>query len=407
MLSRALNILVLFAGSLSLTAQNTALKIGDPGPALILNNNQANQQSISFPYLDKIVLVHFWASSVSKSKPFLPRLKDLHERYSSVAYRNTEGFEVFSVVIQSDKTAWNEDIATYQLESITNLIAFRGYNDLSIRGYKIAQLPLTILIDEKGMIIMINPTMLQIEDILDGKKNSPPTTKDLKGKLLLSESPTDGLANHKMVLMNKFSDTIARTVTDAKGLFTFYGVKSLKDYILKLDTGGSLLTSQKAFISTSTGAVFAVVNKNAGKFEYPIGLNEISKLNPSDKEAAAKNAITLNANISFKTGTCEFDSDSEAEMDKVAIMMSKNKEYTLEIISHTDCKGDDAINLELSKKRAAAIKVYLVTKGILATRMRPIGKGESEILNKCKNNVPCSEAEHLENNRVELKFYKP
>jgi len=32
--------------------------------------------------------------------------------------------------------------------------------------------------------------------------------------------------------------------------------------------------------------------------------------------------------------------------------------------------------------------------------------GEKEILNKCKNKIPCSEAEHLENRRTEFKFYR-
>lgn len=389
-------------------AQNTGLKVGDPGLPLILNNNQNTLQSISFPYLNKVVLVHFWSSSVSKSKPFIPRLTDLYERYSVTTYRNTEGFEVFSVAIQSDKTAWNEDMTNLKMDKISNLIANRGYNDLSIRNYKITQLPLTLVIDEKGIIVMINPTMLQIEDFLDGKKNSPTNTKDLKGKLLFSEMATDVVKNQKMVLLNKFSDTISRTVSDNTGAFTFYGVKFLKEYIVKLDTTGPIATSKKAFISTNTGGVFASINRGGGKFEYMLNANDIAKMGASDKEnAAAKNAVTVNANITFKAGTIEFDENSYAEMDKTSIMMTKNKEYTLEIISHTDCKGDDAANLELSKKRASAIKAYLVTQGITPTRMRPVGKGETEILNKCKNGVPCSETEHLENNRVELKFYKP
>lgn len=405
---KVFKILFLLIFSCSGIAQNTTLKVGDAGMPLILNNNQSTLQSISFPYLNKIVLIHFWSSSVSKSKPFIPRLIDLHERYSVTTYRNTEGFEVFSVAVQSDKTAWNEDLLSYKMDNITNLIANRGYNDLSIRGYKISQLPLTILVDEKGIIIMINPTMLQIEDILDGKKNSPQNTKDLKGRLLLTENPSDVLKNHKMVLMNRFSDTISRTVTDNTGLFTFYGVKFLKEYIVKLDTSDGLKNATKAFISTASGAVFGTINKTEGKFEYTVSMNDIVKMSANEKEmAAAKNAVTLNSNITFKAGTSELDTKADPDLDKIAIMMTKNKDYTLEIISHTDSKGEDVANLELSRKRSAAIKSLLVSKGIAPLRMKCVGRGESEIKNKCKNNVPCTEAEHLENNRVELKFNKP
>lgn len=239
------------------------------------------------------------------------------------------------------------------------------------------------------------------------KKNSPTNTKDLKGKLLFSQNAADVLKNHKMVLMNRFSDTIARTITDNAGGFTFYGAKYLKEYIVKLDTGGTLLSSNTAFLSTNAGEVFGTIPKANGKYELKIAGNDINKLIQSEKSAAAKNAITINANINFKSGTTDYNQDAETEMDKIAIMMAKNKEYTLEIICHTDCKGDDAANLELSKKRAGVLKTYIVTKGILSTRIRAIGKGETEIINRCKNNVPCSETEHLENNRVEMKFYKP
>lgn len=408
MFKQLLYILFVLLFCLQVRSQNTSVKIGDPGTPLILNNYQNTLQSISFPYLNKIVLVHFWSSSVSKSKPFIPRLLDLYERYSVTTYRNTEGFDVFSVAVQSDKTVWNEDLTNLKMDKITNLIASRGYNDLSVRNYKISQLPVTLVIDEKGLIVMINPTMLQIEDFLDGKKNSPTNTKDLKGRLLFSEQPNDVVKNQKMVLMNRFSDTISRTVSDNSGQFTFYGVKFLKEYIIKLDTTGPVAKVSKAFISTNTGAVFATITRGGGKFEYTLNTNDISKMGTLDKETvAAKNAVTVNANITFKSGTTEFDSNSYDEMDKVSVMMTKNKEYTLEIVSHTDCKGDDAANLELSRKRAAAIKAYLVTSGITAMRIRSVGKGETEIINKCKNGVPCNETEHLENNRVEMKFYKP
>ena len=79
----------------------------------------------------------------------------------------------------------------------------------------------------------------------------------------------------------------------------------------------------------------------------------------------------------------------------------------MEIITHTDSRGDDASNLELSKKRSSSVKAYLVGKGIAATRMKPIGKGESELKNGCKNKVNCTDEEHAENVRTELKFFKP
>lgn len=389
------------------SAQNCSLKNGDKASPLVLNDNLGTLQSLTFPYLNKLVLVHFWSSSVAKSKPFISRAIDLQNRYNSVAYRNAEGFEVISVALQSDKNAWKEDLSAMGMDKIINLIAVKGYKDISVCNFKIVQLPVTLLIDEMGTIVLINPTQLQIEDVLDGKKNSPPNTRDLKGMLLASENPKDVVKNEKMVLMNKFNDTLSRTTTDASGHFQFTGVKYLAEYVLRTDTTG-LSGKPKAFLSTTGGAVFAGIPNTNGKYEYTLSLSDVATLSGVNKEAGStKNAISFNANITFKKGSAELEPSSGQELDKVAVMMTKNKDYTMEIVTHTDSRGDDADNLELSKKRSSAVKAYLVARGVASARMKPIGKGEAELKNKCKNKVNCTDEEHAENVRTELKFYKP
>jgi outer membrane protein OmpA-like peptidoglycan-associated protein len=407
MRSRIYKLLFFVLLAITGSAQNCSLKNGDKASPLVLTDNQGTLQSLTFPYLNKLVLVHFWASSVAKSKPFIPRAIDLQSRYNSVAYRNAEGFEVISVALQSDKNAWREDLTAMGMDKIINLIAVKGYKDISVCNFKISQLPVTLLIDEMGTIVLVNPTQLQIEDVLDGKKNSPPNTRDLKGMLLASENPKDVVKNQKMVLMNKFNDTLSRTTTDANGHFQFSAVKYLAEYVLRTDTTG-LSAKPKTCLSTNGGAVFASIPNVNSKFEYTLSLSDIATLSGVNKETttSAKNAISFNANITFKKGSAELEPTSGPELDKVAVMMTKNKDYTMEIITHTDSRGDDADNLELSKKRSSSVKAYLVSKGIAATRMKPIGKGESELKNGCKNKVNCTDDEHAENVRTELKFYK-
>lgn len=408
MVSKLYKIIFLVLLSTISVSQNCSLKNGDKASPLVLNDNQNTLQSLTFPYLNKLVLVHFWSSSVSRSKTFIPRAIDLHNRYSSTAYRNAEGFEVITVALQSDKTAWKEDLATLGMDKAVNLIAVKGYKDISVCNFKILQLPVSLLIDELGTIILINPTQLQIEDVLDGKKNSPPNTRDLKGMLLSSESPKDLVKNQKMILMNKFNDTLSRTVSDNLGHFQFTGVKYLAEYVMRIDTTGDLSGKPKAYIGSSGGAIFANIPKLSGKFEYTLSLADVATLSGVNKEASStKNAITFNANITFKKNTAELEASSNAELNKVATMLTKNKDYTVEIVSHTDSRGDDADNLELTKKRSSAVKAYLVSKGIAPARMKSIGKGETELKNKCKNKVNCTDEEHAENLRTELKFYKP
>ena len=87
------------------------------------------------------------------------------------------------------------------------------------------------------------------------------------------------------------------------------------------------------------------------------------------------------------------------------LKLKSNAKVKVDIISHTDSNGDAAANTAISLKQSNAIIAYLVTKGIPKTRLKAIGKGEFEILNKCRDAVQCSETDHRVNRRTEFKFY--
>ena len=91
--------------------------------------------------------------------------------------------------------------------------------------------------------------------------------------------------------------------------------------------------------------------------------------------------------------------------DNVFTTLKQNAKYRLEIISHTDCKGDAKANLLLSYKRAKTINDYLIRKGIKNTRLKSIGWGEDEPLNKCIDGIECSTIENELNIRTEFRFY--
>ena len=55
--------------------------------------------------------------------------------------------------------------------------------------------------------------------------------------------------------------------------------------------------------------------------------------------------------------------------------------------SHTDAIGESDVNMELSEKRANEIVSYLVGKGVSADRLKAIGYGETQIMNRCVDGV--------------------
>jgi OOP family OmpA-OmpF porin len=84
-------------------------------------------------------------------------------------------------------------------------------------------------------------------------------------------------------------------------------------------------------------------------------------------------------NLQFETGKSIILDSSKPYLDELANVL-KQTNWALNLIGHTDNVGSDADNLILSKKRAEAVKIYLISKGISDVRINAIGKGEAEPL---------------------------
>ena len=108
---------------------------------------------------------------------------------------------------------------------------------------------------------------------------------------------------------------------------------------------------------------------------------------PAPKPAGEK--ITVAADALFDFNKAVLRPEGKAKLDE---LVSKAKAIKLEVIlavGHTDRLGGDAYNQKLSEKRAAAVKEYLVAKGIEANRVYTEGKGEKQPVtgDKCKGNA--------------------
>jgi len=102
-----------------------------------------------------------------------------------------------------------------------------------------------------------------------------------------------------------------------------------------------------------------------------------------------------NANINWKINDIYFDfdksnvkNDAIPELDNIVKIMVAYPDMALKmrVIGHTDSKGSEAYNLQLSKRRAKAAIAYLVKKGVEKERFILEYKGESEP--KVPNTLP-------------------
>jgi len=98
--------------------------------------------------------------------------------------------------------------------------------------------------------------------------------------------------------------------------------------------------------------------------------------------------------------------ESEVELDKLVKIMKDNPSWEVELGSHTDSRGSDAYNEELSQKRSESAVNYIVSQGISRDRITAKGYGESQLVNKCDDGVQCTEEQHRKNRRTEFKILR-
>lgn len=130
-----------------------------------------------------------------------------------------------------------------------------------------------------------------------------------------------------------------------------------------------------------------------------LGVYIYIKYKPKSEKKALKDVFD---NLVFETGKDVIKPSSFEYLDKLVEVLLAEPTWKLQIIGHTDNVGKDAYNLELSNKRATAVKKYLVSKNIPETSITSIGKGETMPIADNKT------AEgRLKNRRVEFIIVKP
>lgn len=97
---------------------------------------------------------------------------------------------------------------------------------------------------------------------------------------------------------------------------------------------------------------------------------------PAPKPAAEK--VTLAADALFDFDKAVLRPEGKAKLDDVASKMGEIKLEVIIAVGHADRFGSEAYNQQLSERRAAAVKDYLVAKGIEANRVYTEGKGSKQ-----------------------------
>ncbi|GAA5043810.1 hypothetical protein GCM10011506_47070 [Marivirga lumbricoides] len=197
-------------------------------------------------------------------------------------------------------------------------------------------------------------------------------------------------------LINNLGDEVPfKVYTDENGRFSYtFSENKLNDrvsYQIKLEKKGFLsksMTYNKKLDKPGINSLNAMLDFGLNKIELGEDIGKLLGVEP----------------IYFDLGKAIIRKDAAKELDKIVAAMKENPAMVIELGSHTDARGGDAFNLQLSDKRAKASAAYIVSKGIEERRIIGKGYGETQLMNECEDGVNCSEEAHQLNRRTEFKI---
>ena len=197
-------------------------------------------------------------------------------------------------------------------------------------------------------------------------------------------------------------------VEGAKVLLTRENGEELAYFITKEDGAYEhLIPRDEKFILKGSKEKYQDVAKNFSSFGLEKEKELIVDLNIPMKPIEDVVILAELETIYFDLDKYDIRPDAAVELDKVIALMNKYSKMVIRLESHTDSRANDDYNMVLSNNRAKSTYNYIISKGIDSSRITKYeGFGESQLVNKCTNNVKCSEEEHQLNRRTEFIIIK-
>ncbi|ALM49498.1 cell envelope biogenesis protein OmpA [Flavobacterium psychrophilum] len=191
------------------------------------------------------------------------------------------------------------------------------------------------------------------------------------------------LGNAKVAILDERNNVIETRTAGADGKV---------DYSIDCNRAYTVQASMEGYANGS----FPVAKTNGGVVNVAADLDPIETIvTPTD--------VVLN-DIYFEFDKSNVTREGAFELDKLVEAMKANPTMVIMAKSHTDSRGSDKYNMNLSNRRAKSTVQYVISKGIAKSRISGQGYGESQPKVNCGGD--CTEEQHAQNRRSEFIIVK-
>ena len=217
---------------------------------------------------------------------------------------------------------------------------------------------------------------------------------------------TDGM---EVWVVDDEGNIIGKAQADKEGKFSFDKLSPDEQYLFMLAEDDELLNM--IIVDENGNVIESAKRLLDAKYRY-IRLdpdqNVITLINEIDEVIKiAENENFIISKVLYEYRSAEINEAAAIELDKLVLILKKNKDIGVELSSHTDSKGSDSYNMELSQKRAEKAVEYVLSKGIEKRKIIAKGFGETQPVapNELANGKDNPEG-RAKNRRTEFKVIK-
>lgn len=141
-------------------------QVGDEAPEIAMPNTKGKEMKLS-DLRGSYVLIDFWASWCGPCRRENPNVVRAYQKYKKAKFMDGDGFEIFSVSLDSDIPRWEAAIKKDGLNWKHHVSDLKKWDNEAAAMYGVSSIPMSFLVDPNGIIVAKNLRGIELHRQLD------------------------------------------------------------------------------------------------------------------------------------------------------------------------------------------------------------------------------------------------